>query len=135
MPLTLFPVTGTLKAVISDATDAAGAPDVENISSFCYFTPSESQIFHQTDLVIYQLKVIRARSNSSDGVIVNIDGTPVSLVANTPDLGLAAPLTYLVSFDHVVIDQRADVITAFRFAAPPDATPVDLSTVERLPVK
>jgi hypothetical protein len=69
--------------------------------------------------------------------VLNIDGSPVALVAGTPDLGLdpEQPLTYLVTFDHVVIDQKEGIMHPFRFVAPPDATPVDLATVDRLPVK
>lgn len=132
MPLTLFPVTGTLKAVVSDASDVGGEPDVENISCFCYFTPSVDQVFSATDQCIYRLPPVRCRSNPDLGQIVNIDGTPVSLIANTPDLEIEE-WTYLVTFDHVKFNARPGTIRPFRFAAPPDATPVDLSTVERLP--
>ena len=132
MPLTLFPVTGTLKAVVSDASDVGGEPDIENISSFVYFTPSVDQLFHTVDQVIYRLPQIRARTNPDLGQVLNIDGTQLSLVANTPDMEIDT-FTYLVTFDHVRFNERAGTIHPFRFAAPPDATPVDLSTVPRLP--
>jgi hypothetical protein len=134
MPLTMFPVVGKFQAVVSDATDLEGEPDIENISSFVYFSPSVEQVFSATDHVIYRLRPFRARTNPDLGQVLNIDGTQVSLPANTPDLQLAN-LTYLVTFDHVVVDEREGKIDAFRFAAPPDATLVDLSTVERIPVK
>jgi hypothetical protein len=132
MPLTLFPVTGTLKAVVSDASDIGGEPDIENISSFVYFTPSVDQIFHTVDEVIYRLVQVRARTNPDLGQVLNIDGTQLSLVANTEDLDIAE-FTYLVTFDHVRFNERPGTIRPFRFAAPTDATPVDLSTVPRLP--
>ena len=86
--------------VVSDASDVGGEPDIENISSFVYFTPSVDQIFHTTDQIIYRLPAIRARTNPDLGQVLNIDGTQLSLVANTPDLDIDT-FTYLVTFDHV----------------------------------
>jgi hypothetical protein len=129
--LTYFPVTGIFKAVVSDAGDAAGDPDVEGISSFVYFTPSVDQVYSTTDLTIYRLPRIRCRTNSIDGVLKNIDDTQPGLVANVGfDL---EHLYYTVSFDHVVYDEREQIIKPFKFEAPTDSTPVDLATVERLP--
>jgi hypothetical protein len=132
MALTYFPVTGIFKAVVSDASDAAGDPDVEGISSFVYFSPSTDQVYSSTDLTIYRLPTIRCRTNSIDGVLKNIDDTAPSLVANTPELGLEE-LVYTVSFDHVVYDEREQIIKPFKFVAPTDSTPVDLATVDRVP--
>lgn len=130
MSLTYFPVTGRLVAIRSDTSaDPDGTPDPFNISSFVYFTPSVNQVYDGEDLTVYRLETIRARTNTDLGEVVNIDETPVSLVANTDNLGIEE-LYYTVSFDHV---EGVEEISSFRFLAPTDDTPVDLATVERVP--
>ena len=132
MSLTYFPVTGTLRAVVTDtSTDTGGDPNIQNISSFTYFTPSVPQVFDSDDKVIWRLQTIKARTNPDLGQILNIDGTPVTLVANTPNLDVDT-LTYHVHFDHVVYDEGDRVITPFDFTAPTDDTPIDLATVDRI---
>lgn len=132
MALTYFPVTATLRAVVSDSSDAGGDPDLQNISSFCYFKPSVKQVYDTDTNTIYRLQTIRARTNIDDGQLKNIDGTTVSLVANTSNLHIDE-LTYTVSFDHTVYDEGHNEILPFTFTAPTDTTPIDLATVERTP--
>lgn len=137
MSLTYFEVTGTFKAVISDTSDDVdGDPDTDNISSFVYFTPSVNQVWSTTDDTIYRLQPIRARTNVADGILKNIDGTTVNLVANTAELensdGTALDLTYAVTFDHVVYDEADREIAGFTFQAPTDDTAINLATVERI---
>lgn len=133
MALTYFPVTAVLKAVVSDTSaDVDGAPNIQFISCFVHFTPSVDQVRSSTDHVIYQLATITARTNPSDGVLKNIDGTAVSLVANTTELDLDE-LIYTVSFSNVVYGEADQEIPSFAFLAPTTSTTVDLATVERLP--
>ena len=139
MTLTYFPVTAILKAAVSDtSTDPDGDPDIQFVSSFVYFAPSEAQVYDPTDATIYRLTTIKARTNPSDGALKNIDGSTVHLVANTPTLedlqgNIIETLTYEVTFDHTVYGEANQEIQPFRFLAPVDATPVDLASVERLP--
>lgn len=134
MSLTYFPVTGVFKAVVSDTShDTGGDPDIQNISSFVYFKPSAAEVHSTADDTTYRLVTIRARTNPSDGALKNIDGTTVTLVANTSDLEID-DLSYQVTFDNVVYAEKSNqIIDAFSFLAPTTNTPVDLTTVERLP--
>lgn len=137
MALTYFPVTAILKAAVSDTSgDVDGNPDIQFISCFVYFHPSETQVYNTTDTTIYRLETIRARTLPDDGVLKNIDGTQVSLVANTSNLkrtdGQPLTLTYKVTFDHVVYAEGDQQIDSFSFLAPTTSTTVDLTTVTRL---
>lgn len=131
MPLTYFPVTGTFKALISDASDAGGDPDTQNISAFIYFTPSDKQIFSAVDQTVYRLQPVRGRMNIADGEVKTIDGSTLTLVANSAALGLEK-LYYTVTFSSVVYDKADQVMEGFTFEAPQDSTPVDLATVARV---
>ncbi|MUM06207.1 hypothetical protein B5P44_15630 [Mycobacterium sp. CBMA 213] len=125
-------MTGTFKALISDSSDAGGEVDTQNISAFIYFKPSTVQVASALDSTIYRLQTIRARMNASDGQVKNVDGTTLSLVANSAAMDLDH-LYYTVSFDHVVYDGKQDmVLDPFTFEAPTDSTPVDLATVQRI---
>src|SRR5262245_55630451 len=133
MPLTYFPVTGTIKAVVSDTSaDVDGTPDIQNVSSFVYFKPSHTQLYSNTDHVMYRIDVIRARTTPDDGQLKNSDGKQVSHPANTPELDVDEH-TYTVSFSNVVYAEAPQQIKAFKFVAPTDNTPIDLATVARLP--
>lgn len=132
MSLTYFTVTGRLQAVTSDTSgDIDGTPDTENITSFVIFTPNINQVYDTDDETIYRLQPIRARTNLDLGEVLNIDGTPVSLVANTTNLDVET-LTYTVTFTNVNYDEADRTITPFTFTAPTDTTPIDLATVERI---
>jgi hypothetical protein len=132
MALTYFPVTAILKAVVSDTSgDVDGTPDIQYISCFVHFTPSVNQVYSTTDHTMYKLATIRARTNPSDGVLKNIDGTPVSLVANTTELDIDE-LTYKVSFTNVVYGEAEQTIQPFSFVAPIGNTAIDLTTVDRI---
>ncbi|CKH13374.1 hypothetical protein PXH78_33110 [Mycolicibacterium smegmatis] len=136
MALTYFAVTGTLHALISDSsTDDDGNPDVQYISCFVDFAPSVRQVHSSTDNIVYRLQTIRGRTSVDDGELKTIDGNTLTLVANSAALDLEA-LYYTVTFSNVVYDGKRDqVIEGFRFLAPTDDTAIDLSTVERLPLK
>lgn len=131
MSLAYFPVVATIQALVTDTGDAGGDPDTENVSSFVYFTPSARQVYSNVDHKVYVLQKIRARTNASDGQLKNIDGTTVNLVANNAAIGIH-DLTYLVEFDHVVLDEQDTALEPFRFLAPQDGSQVDLATVERM---
>lgn len=131
MSLTYFPVSLTLRAVVSDSSkDVDGDPDFQNISSTVTFVPSVAQVFSAVDTTIYELRPIVARTGT-DGVLRTIDDHTVSLVANSSALGLEA-LYYDVAFTNAVFDRETRNIDGFRFQAPTSATPVDLATVERV---
>lgn len=133
MALTHFPVTGKLEARISDSSaDPDGDPDVQPISCFVTFTPSIRQVFSQEHGIIYRLQPIRGRTSIDDGELKTIDGNTLTLIANSPALGLPE-LRYKVDFSNVVYDgQRNQTIDSFSFVAPTDDTPVDLATVTRI---
>jgi hypothetical protein len=132
MALTYFPVTAILKAIVSDTSaDPDGTPNTQFISCFVNFTPSVNQVYSTTDHTMYKLAPIRARTNPDDGVLKNIDGTPVSLVANTTELDIDE-LTYKVTFSNVVYGEAEQTIQPFSFVAPTTNTTVDLTTVARL---
>lgn len=135
MALSYFDVVGKLQAVISDSGDAGGDPDVQNISSTVTFYPSVEQVHSAADGVVYRLQPVKGRTNPGDGQLKTVDGSTVSLPANTSALGLPE-LRYRVVFTNVVYDKQPEpVIESFEFVAPTDPdTTVDLATVERLPV-
>jgi hypothetical protein len=131
MALQYFEVTGAFKAIESDSSDSGGDPDTENISAFVWFSPSVTQVHSAVDHIVYRLQKVRGRINASDGLLKNIDGTPLTLVANNAAIGVHG-LTYLVEFTNVRFDEADRTMDAFRFLAPQDGTQVDLSTVERM---
>ncbi|AID58984.1 hypothetical protein PBI_GAIA_168 [Mycobacterium phage Gaia] len=125
--LTYFEVTGSLLAIVSDASsDEDGQPQEQPISSTVTFTPSVKEV--RAEGKIIRLQPIRARTVET-GELVNIDDTTVELLADTFGVGL----TYRVDFSDVTYDKmRNQRVEPFRFAAPTDATPVDIATVERV---
>jgi hypothetical protein len=134
VPLTHFTVTGKIQAVISDSADAGGDPDLQNVSCTVWFRPSVRQVHSSVDGVVYRLADIRARTNIDDGQLKTIDGSAVSLPANTAVLGLPE-LRYRVDFEDIVYNREAEpLIESFEFIAPTSATTVDFSTVQRFPV-
>lgn len=135
MPLSYFPVTGQFTAVITDrSSDEGGQPDEVGISCTVWFRPSVRQIHSTVDGTVYRLQDLRARTTLA-GELETVDGSTVSLPANTAVLDLDE-LTYRVDFEDVTYDaaDADEEMSSFRFVARTDTTPVDLATVERLPV-
>lgn len=137
MPVSYFPVVGQIKAAVTDSsTDVGGEPDVRPISCTVIFKPSVPQVYVAADSTVLRLEPIRTRTNTTTGDLETIDESQVELVDNA-GLGLQpGELTYLVTFEDVVVPSAKGASVAlqqFRFAAPGDGSEVDLGSVVRIP--
>jgi len=136
MSLTLFTLTATYRAVISDGADVDGGdPDIQNITATAMFEPSVSEVI--VGGVTYRLQPVTARLDE-DGQLHTIHGDlGARLVAGSddPDSPLHG-LTYLVRFSNVNYDKRRGTqLNPIRFVAPTSDVTVDITEVTRVAIR
>jgi hypothetical protein len=149
--LTYFTVAGNWFDVEAPTTSGStNTPAVNDINAFVTFTarlkPGTVAYVSNLDQTIsggtgqantaVAIAPVTARILDGELSVINRADTPnVQLVANTPVLGLSAPLVYDVAFTNVTYAGSTQTLLNFAFTAPTAATTIDLTdpTLTRLP--
>ena len=148
--LTYFEVSAHYYDV--EASDPAGSdntPEINPIYGFVTFTArlkpgtilnvpdyGRPDVPQTVGLTGIALAPVQGRLFNGELSVIDRADTPnIQLVANTPILGLSAPLLYDVAFTNVTYAGANRSITNFAFTAPTDTTPIDLTdpALARLP--
>jgi hypothetical protein len=130
------------EAIITNTTnpDGGNTPLAQTIEALVLFTPSISQIVDSELDMTIELDPIQGRVNAftpegaPDGALRSLDGTLGVELVDNQFLGLMpGQLIYTVSFTAVEFDNISGrTLPPFAFAAPGDASTIDLNTVTRL---
>lgn len=141
MALSYFTLTGNLRAVVVDYSDAGTAPDISNVTCTVDFIPRipRGQLVWASGLTPPQgilLPPIRARFDGDGALHTIVGDLGVQLVANTADIDMDI-LWYDTVFSNLNFAKAPDdaLISAFSFQAPTTSLTVDMSQLEKYPPK